>query len=134
MLGISPVVQGDSPTGVPITAEQKEQLFEGMSEKEVLHLLGPPQRWIRRLQGSLMSYEAELGDDLGWYIGVPPLASGMAPVPGIENLRFRWWTKTKVPYKTLIFFDTEGKLASVVHTAPEAEGEAGEDGDEEEGS
>jgi hypothetical protein len=86
---------------------------------EALAQLGPPDLWLRRETGSLLLYRQERRRKLSFYLGVPPPAAALVPVPGIGNLHFRYAEETARAEKLLLFFDRDDHLlASSVSEEP----------------
>jgi hypothetical protein len=134
--GLSFVVWGETRSGTPLLEDQLATLERGRSSEEVLAKLGTPNLWLRRKHGSLMAYKAELGTFLAFYVGMPPLADNIVPIPGLNNLSFRWHYNVIRPYKTLLLFDTDERLVAWFRNDPEepeeapaSNGAGGEEGD-----
>lgn len=99
--------------GLTALAEAPERPDEG----EVLRRLGPPRRWIKRAEGSLMVYGADVLRELNVSLGVPPGVGSLIPIPGVaELLRFDYSTLTKSQPTAILFFDREQKLVDVVRS------------------
>lgn len=91
----------------------REGLREGLDAADVLRLLGPPELWIRGPSRTLMLYRGRGRRSIGFYVGVPPLASVFLPVPGLGNLRFRYANSEDRVEKMLLFFGADDVLESI---------------------
>jgi len=117
---LSFVVWGETRVGKRLPADAVATLEEGTSAAEVLERLGSPNLWLRRESGSLMAYKAEVGTHLSFYLGMPPLADRVLPIPGLNNLTFRWNYQQTRPYKTVLLFDAHDRLRAWFQNDPEA--------------
>jgi len=113
---MSLVTQTSSLVGRRLSEEQLSAVRPGLSAKEVLGVLGSPNRWIRRSGGSLMAYEAKIDDETSFYLGLPPGVSQFVPIPGVSNVRFRFNRIFRKKYHTLLFFDRDDRLVSISST------------------
>jgi len=93
---------------------------------DVLDRLGPPRRWIKRLEGSVMLYGAEVSREWALSLGIPPGIGNLIPIPGVGNLLQFDYSNTEVERpRTILFFDPEDRLVSLA-TRDGARGEAAE--------
>ena len=106
----SPVTSRHSKSGRLADLEARSAVRAGMGVAEALALLGPPELWLRRESGSLMLYRVRQRRTLSFYIGVPPPAAFLVPVPGVGNLHFRYVSESDRAEKLLLFFDRRGLL------------------------
>ena len=106
----SPVTSRHSRTGRLADRGGRSGIRPGMSVPEALVLLGPPELWLRRESGSLMLYRVRHRRSLSFYLGVPPPAAVLVPVPGIGNLHFRYVSESDRAEKLLLFFDPQDLL------------------------
>ncbi len=113
--GMSFVVERREASGMPITGDAEPAM--GATEQEVLDALGPPEVWIRRTDGSLMAYRRRAARDLAVNAGIPPIAAGLIPVPGVANLAFRYSSRRAEAGGFVFLFDSAGRLVS--RSAPE---------------
>src|SRR5690606_6497281 len=88
--GFSFVVRRDAVDHPLPHPQARAALRPGLAAGEVLRRLGPPELWIRRSGESLMLYRGFDRSTLALYVGVPPPAGALLPVPGLANLRFRY--------------------------------------------
>jgi hypothetical protein len=107
------VVEKERTSGRPLGDASRAKLTQGLTAREVLERLGAPRLFVRRENGSLMAYSAEVGHDLDFRLGVPPGVGNFIPVPGVTNVTFTWTNREDVPRKTLLFFDANDILVSV---------------------
>jgi len=107
---VSPVTSRETRTGALDLAAARSALAPGASVGDALALLGPPELWLRRQSGSLLLYRAEQRRTLSLYVGIPPPAAVLVPVPGVGNLYLRYTADSERPEKLLLFFDREGQL------------------------
>ena len=69
-----------------------------------------------------MYYRADLRAVFSFYVGVPPFVGQFIPVPGVDNLRFRYTVDRTQPYKTILLFDGDDRLRVAVSAdLPESE-------------
>jgi hypothetical protein len=106
----SPLTSRDSRTGRLADHGARSAILPGIGVKEALALLGPPELWVRRESGSLMLYRVRHRRALSFYLGVPPPAAVLVPVPGIGNLHFRYVFESERAEKLLLFFDRQDLL------------------------
>ena len=92
-------------------------LAPGASLDEALALLGPPELWLRRESESLLLYRSARRRTLSFYLGVPPPAAALVPIPGIGNLYVRWANESERAEKLLLFFDRDGRLVETSASA-----------------
>jgi hypothetical protein len=116
VMSLSYVVDRRVDTGRPLPAEVVSELPEGIDQQQVLSLLGVPDAWVRRATGSVMAYAAERSRDLVLALGVPPGVSDLIPIPGVAQSKLVLTWSTETPYKTILFFDPEGRLELVVQS------------------
>jgi len=110
LASISPVASRESRTGRLALAGERPALAPGTTVSEALARLGAPDLWLRRETGSLLLYRVEQRRRLSFYLGVPPPAAALVPVPGIGNLHFRYASETERAEKLLLFFDRDDRL------------------------
>jgi hypothetical protein len=110
LASLSPVVSRESRTGRQDLAGESPSLAPGTHIGHVLAQLGPPVLWLRRETGSLLLYRSEQHRRLSFYLGVPPPAAVLVPVPGIGNLQFRYISASERAHKLLLFFDRADRL------------------------
>jgi hypothetical protein len=106
---LSPVTSRETRRGA-LGAAAGTALAPGASVDEALALLGPPELWLRREGESLLLYRSARRRTLSFYLGVPPPAAALVPIPGIGNLYLRWATESERAEKLLLFFDRDGRL------------------------
>jgi hypothetical protein len=107
---ISPVASREWRTGRLGPGNPSPDLAHGTTVAEALARLGPPDLWVRRETGSLLLYRASQRRRLSFYLGVPPPAAALVPVPGIGNLYFRHVSESEHAHKLLLFFDRHDLL------------------------
>jgi hypothetical protein len=107
---VSPVTTRETRTGALDAAAARSALAPGTSVGDALALLGPPELWLRREGGSLLLYRAGLRRTLSFYVGIPPPAAALLPVPGVGNLYVRYAADSARSEKLLLFFDRDGRL------------------------
>ena len=119
--GVSPLVIRDyvAARELPTAALSTLTPLEATSA-EVLTRLGPPTLWIKRREGSVMSYRADKGQVIALWLGTPPFVD---IVPGANNLSFRYLYRRTRPYKTTLFFDAEGRLLGIADNTARMNGE-----------
>lgn len=110
LASISPVASRETRTGRLALAGERPALPPGTTVTEALARLGPPDLWLRRETGTLLLYRVEQRRRLSFYLGVPPPAAALVPVPGIGNLHFRYASETERAEKLLLFFDRDDRL------------------------
>lgn len=110
LTSISPVASRESRSGRPAGASGRPVLDPGTTVAEALARLGPPDLWVRRETGSLILYRAGERRRLSFYLGVPPPAAALVPVPGIANLYFRHVSESERSDKLLLFFGRDDRL------------------------
>ena len=107
---VSPVTTRETRTGALEAAAARSALAPGTSVSDALALLGPPELWLRREGGSLLLYRAVRRRTLSFYVGIPPPAAALLPVPGVGNLYARYSADSARSEKLLLFFDRDGRL------------------------
>lgn len=119
--GVSPVVIRDFEVGRDLATASLSSLepLEATSADVLAHL-GPPNLWIKRREGSLMSYRADKGQVIAFWLGAPPFVD---IIPGANNLSFRYLYRRTRPYKTTLFFDAEGRLLGVADNTARMNGD-----------
>jgi len=110
LASISPVASRELRSGRAAPVAAAAALAPGTALAEVLARLGAPDLWLRRDAGSLLLYRQERRRKLSFYLGVPPPAAALVPVPGVGNLHFRYASETERAQKLLLFFDREDRL------------------------
>jgi hypothetical protein len=113
---ISPVASRESRTGRLSDRLAHTRLAPGTSVGEALARLGPPEFWLRRETGSLLLYRGRQRRTLSFYLGVPPPAAALVPLPGIGNLHFRYARESDRAEKLLLFFDADDRLLAASGT------------------
>jgi hypothetical protein len=86
------------------------ELQPGVPVGEALALLGPPDVWIRRGDGSFMLYRGVSDRAWSFYAGVPPPVGWFIPIPGITNLRYSYRSEKERATKLMLFFDERDVL------------------------
>lgn len=109
LASISPVTSRETRSG-ELGGAPRPALEPGTTVSAALALLGPPELWLRRGSESLLLYRDSRRRKLSFYVGVPPPAAALLPVPGIGNLYLRWTTASEKAEKLLLFFDGEDRL------------------------
>ena len=117
-VGTSVVVHRREAIGLPVGTDAT--LLPGATAPQVLEILGPPDVWIRREGASLMAYRQRSGRELAVNLGVPPIAAGLVPIPGIANLAFRYSVRHVEASGLVLFFDATDRLVSRVDAAAKA--------------
>lgn len=108
LASISPVTIRETRSGA--LAPTAVALAPGTSLDEALARLGSPDLWLARESESLLLYRAGSRRMLSFYLGVPPPAAALVPIPGIGNLYARWAIESERAEKLLLFFDRDGRL------------------------
>ena len=111
---VSPVTSRETRTGAAGVAAARADLAPGMRVGEVLARLGAPERWLRREAESVLLYRAGQRRTLSLYLGVPPPAAALVPVPGIGNLYLRWASESDRAEKLVLFFDRDERLLEAI--------------------
>ena len=125
----SPLASRETQVGSPMPPGLPAELQPGAPLASALALLGPPDVWLRRQSGSLMLYRDASKRTWSFYVGVPPPATWMVPIPFIGSLRFRYISERARAEKLMLFFDPEDALIEArwdVHSdaEPQVEPEA----------
>lgn len=110
LASISPVTSRETRTGA-LAPPARTALAEGATLDEALVRLGPPELWVQREGETLLLYRAVRRRTLAFYLGVPPPAAALVPIPGVGNLYLRWTRESERADKLLLFFDRDGRLA-----------------------
>lgn len=105
----SPLASRETHVGKPIPGLPAE-LQPGAPLASALALLGPPDVWLRRKSGSLMLYRDASKRTWSFYVGVPPPATWLVPIPFIGSLRFRYISERARAEKLMLFFDPADAL------------------------
>jgi hypothetical protein len=90
--------------------ERSAELRPGVPVAEALALLGPPDVWIRRGDGSFMVYRGVSDRVWSFYVGVPPPVGWFVPIPGLTNLRYSYRSQRERAAKLMLFFDERDLL------------------------
>ena len=96
------------------------ELSPGLAVGDALALLGPPDVWIRRGDGSFMLYRGVSNRAWSFYVGVPPPVGWFIPIPGITNLRYSHKTERERATKLMLFFDEHDVLVRTSANADES--------------
>jgi len=107
---ISPLTSRETRRGRLGPAPGGPALAPGATLGEALARLGPPDLWLSRVDETLLFYRASQRRTLSFYLGVPPPAAALVPVPGIGNHFLRWSRDEERAEKRVLFFDREGRL------------------------
>ena len=118
LAGISPFVLRTEKIGDPLKPEQLGRIQVGMTSAQVFDVLGSPQQWIKRREGSLMAYRADRPRSLAFDLGAPPPIDVAHPTGSHPS--FRYTTQFRRPFKTILFFDRDEHLTSVSSNVPSA--------------
>jgi hypothetical protein len=110
LTSISPVATRETRVGRGAGEELPAELRPGVPVDVALALLGPPDVWVRRSGGSFMLYRETSLRAWSFYVGVPPPAAVLIPIPGIANLRFRFLSERERASKVMLFFDERDVL------------------------
>jgi hypothetical protein len=89
------------------------ELRPGVPVGDALALLGPPDVWVRRGDGSFMLYRGVSERGWSFYVGVPPPVGWFIPIPGITNLRYSYRSERDRASKMMLFFDEQDVLVRV---------------------
>ena len=116
---ISPLATRETRVGNGAGERIPDALRPGVGVEVALSLLGPPDVWVRRSGGSFMLYREQSRRAWSFYLGVPPPAAALVPIPGIANLRFRYVSERERASKLMLFFDERDVL---VGTSASADG------------
>jgi hypothetical protein len=111
---ISLVTTRESRTGSLAGRGALAELRPRMEVAQALALLGPPELWLRRETGSLMLYRTRDQRAFSLYLGVPPPAAALVPVPGVGNLHFRYASDSDRARKLLLLFDQQDLLIAAI--------------------
>lgn len=114
---ISPLATRQTRVGNGAGEEIPDALRPGVGVDAALSLLGPPDVWIRRSGGSFMLYREQSRRAWSFYLGVPPPAAALIPIPGIANLRFRYLSERERASKLMLFFDERDLLVGASASA-----------------
>jgi hypothetical protein len=90
--------------------ERSAELRPGAPVAAALALLGPPDVWIRRGDGSFMLYRGVSERVWSFYVGVPPPVGWFVPIPGLTNLRYSYRSERERAAKLMLFFDERDLL------------------------
>lgn len=107
--------------GEPVDPGEMGLLQVGLTEQQVLANLGAPSLWLKRAEGSLMSYGADTDDRLTYRLGLPPIITRFIPLPGLGNLAYKHTDEGLVRHRTVLFFDREGRLVTAVQRVANVE-------------
>jgi len=107
---ISPVATRTTHFGGTAIEKPPAELQPGISVGVALALLGPPDLWVRRANGSFMLYREISQREWSFYAGVPPPAALLIPVPFIDSLRVSGAIDRKRASKLMLFFDERDVL------------------------
>jgi len=109
----SPVATRETRVGRTADESPLAELQPGSSVDATFALLGPPDVWVRRSEGSFMLYRGI--SERGWsvYAGVPPPVGWFVPIPGITNLRYSYRSERDRASKIMLFFDERDVLVRV---------------------
>jgi hypothetical protein len=118
LTSISPVATRASRVGRGAGQQLPAELHPGVPVDVALALLGPPDVWVQRSGGSFMLYREISRDAWSFYLGVPPPAAVLIPVPGIANARFRYLSERERASKVMLFFDERGVLVGTSASDP----------------
>jgi hypothetical protein len=117
LTSISPVATRGTRVGREPSGATRAELLHGTAVGNVLALLGPPEVWIQRSSGSVMLYRQSEQTSWSLYLGVPPPAQALIPIPGIANLRFRFESERERASKLMLFFDERDALVGTSASA-----------------
>jgi hypothetical protein len=106
----SPLASRETHVGKPMPPGTPAELQPGAPLASTLELLGPPDLWLRRKSGSLLLYRDASKRTWSFYVGVPPPATWMVPIPFIGSLRFRYISERARAEKLMLFFDPADAL------------------------
>jgi hypothetical protein len=123
LTSISPVATRSTRFGHEFSGATRAELLPGTAVGNVLALLGPPEVWLQRSSGSVMLYRQSEQTSWSLYLGIPPPAQVLIPIPGIANLRFRYVSDQERASKLLLFFDAQDLLVAVSANADASGGE-----------
>ena len=102
--------------------EARQAEAEPVTVAEVLRLLGPPRKWIKRPESQLMVYGQDVAYELTISVGVPPGVSDLIPIPGVGGIaRVDYLGSAVRRDRTLLFFTAEGELVGISVPKPEEE-------------
>lgn len=90
--------------------ERSAELRPGVPVADALALLGPPDVWVRRGDGSFMLYRGVSDRVWSFYVGVPPPVGWLVPIPGLTNLRYSYRSERERAAKLMLFFDERDRL------------------------
>lgn len=107
-VGTSVVVERHDRSGKGAAADEVPE--RGASAQEVLGRLGVPDVWLRRSSGSVMAYRRKASRDLSVNLGMPPIAAGLVPIPGLSNLAFRYGVQEERSSGIVLFFGADDRL------------------------
>jgi hypothetical protein len=110
LTSISPVATRETRVGRGAGEQLPAELRPGVPVDVALALLGPPDLWVRRSGGSFMLYRGISQRAWSFYLGVPPPAAVLVPIPGISNLRFSYRSERDRASKLMLFFDEQDVL------------------------
>jgi len=120
LTSISPVATRETHFGGTAAEKIPAELQPGVPVGVALALLGPPDVWVRRENGSFMLYREVSDRSWSFYIGVPPPAALLVPIPGIANARFRLVSARERASKLMLFFDEHDALVAATASADDA--------------
>jgi hypothetical protein len=110
LTSISPIANRTAQVGGSTPTEMPPELQPGVALASALALLGPPDLWLRRESGSLLLYRDASRRVWSFYVGVPPPAALLVPIPFISSLRFRYISERERAQKLMLFFDADDAL------------------------
>lgn len=110
LTSISPLATRATRVGREVNEGLPAELRPGVGVDVALAILGPPDVWVRRAGGSFMLFREVSRRSWSFYVGVPPPAAALIPIPGIANLRFQFESERDRASKLILFFDTRDVL------------------------
>ena len=107
------VASRETRVGRAAVEDPPAELRPGVPVGDALALLGPPDVWVRRGDGSFMLYRGVSERGWSFYVGVPPPVGWFVPIPGITNLRYSYRSERDRANKMMLFFDAQDVLVRV---------------------
>ena len=116
------VADRETRVGRAAVEELPAELHRGAPVGTALALLGPPDVWVRRREGSFMLYRGISDRAWSFYAGVPPPVAWFIPIPFITNLRYSFRSERERASKLMLFFDERDVLVGTSASVEDSDG------------